>query len=54
MAIQILDGVTFAGGVTISGTEGPVLISKAFFYNKRLTSTEVLQNYNSTKGEFGL
>lgn len=29
-------------------------ISKAFFYDKRLTSAEVLQNYNSTKSEFGL
>jgi hypothetical protein len=28
-------------------------ISKTFFYNKRLTSTEVLQNYNSTKAEYG-
>lgn len=28
-------------------------ISKAFFYNKRLTATEILQNYNSTKAEFG-
>lgn len=39
---------TFGGGNLLNGR-----ISKAFFYDKRLTATEVLQNYNSTKSEFG-
>lgn len=40
---------TFGGtGNWLSGR-----MSKAFFYNKRLTSGEVLQNFNSTKAEFG-
>lgn len=29
-------------------------ISNGFMYNRALTSTEVLQNYNATKGRFGL
>ena len=29
-------------------------ISNAVFYNKSLTAAEVLQNYNATKGRFGL
>lgn len=29
-------------------------ISNVLFYNKALSSTEVLQNYNATKGRFGL
>lgn len=29
-------------------------ISNAFIYNRALTATEVLQNYNATKGRFGL
>lgn len=29
-------------------------IAKTMLYNKELTSTEVLQNYNATKGRFGL
>ncbi len=41
---------TFTGaGNYLSGR-----ISKAFFYNRRLTAGEVLQNYNSTKSVFGL
>ena len=39
---------TFGGGNLLNGR-----ISKAFFYNKRLTATEVLQNYESTKTEYG-
>lgn len=39
---------TFGGGNLLNGR-----ISKAFFYDKRLTSSEVLQNYNSTKSEYG-
>jgi hypothetical protein len=39
---------TFGGGNLLNGR-----MSKAFFYNARLTSTEILQNYNSTKAEYG-
>jgi len=39
---------TFGGGNLLNGR-----ISQAFFYNKRLSATEVLQNYNSTKALYG-
>jgi len=39
---------TFGEGNLLDGR-----IAKAFFYNKRLTASEVLQNYNATKTEFG-
>jgi Concanavalin A-like lectin/glucanases superfamily len=39
---------TFGGGNLLNGR-----ISQAFFYNKRLSGAEVLQNYNSTKSIYG-
>ena len=39
---------TFGGGNLLNGR-----ISQAFFYNKRLSGAEVLQNYNSTKALYG-
>jgi len=33
---------------------GNVQISNTSIYNKALSATEVLQNYNATKGRFGL
>jgi hypothetical protein len=48
---RILDigGSTYVSGRTINGSIGNVLI-----YNRALTATEVLQNYNAQKGRFGL
>ena len=40
---------TTAANYYINGTLGPVYI-----YNKSLTTSEVLQNYNATKGRYGL
>ena len=40
---------TFAGGNLLNGR-----ISKVYCYNRSLTSSEVLQNFNSDKSEFGL
>jgi hypothetical protein len=39
---------TFGGSNLLNGR-----MAKAFFYNKRLSAIEVLQNYNSTKAAFG-
>lgn len=39
---------TFGGSNLLNGR-----MAKAFFYNKRLSALEVLQNYNSTKAAFG-
>jgi hypothetical protein len=39
---------TFGGSNLLNGR-----MSKAFFYNARLTSGEILQNYNSTKAAYG-
>ena len=40
---------TFGGGNLLNGR-----ISKAFFYDTRLSAADILQNYNATKAEFGL
>ena len=45
-------GTTYALGGTIKRLIGE--ISNARIYNRALTSAEVLQNYNATKGRFGL
>lgn len=40
---------TFGGGNLLNGR-----ISQALCYNRELTASEILQNYNSTKSKFGL
>lgn len=40
---------TFGGGNLLNGR-----ISKAFFYDARLSAADILQNYNATRAEFGL
>jgi hypothetical protein len=43
-------------GVEFSIISGPLKgdISQVFIYNRALTPSEVLQNYNATKTRFGL
>jgi hypothetical protein len=43
-----------AGTTSIGDPGYPGYISIARIYNRALTATEVLQNYNATKGRYGL
>ena len=49
---QFRIGATYALGGTVKHLIGD--ISNARMYNRALTSQEILQNYNATKGRFGL
>ena len=57
---NILVGVgklVFGGGANVNGTyskEGSVDIAIYRFYNKVLTQSEITQNYNTNKTQFGL
>jgi hypothetical protein len=33
---------------------GDIIISNAKIYNRALSASEIIQNYNATKGRFGL
>jgi hypothetical protein len=45
-------GYVSTGGIVNEGFSGTIYNAKT--YNKALSSTEVLQNYNATKGRYGL
>jgi hypothetical protein len=48
----IVNGLRIASDNFWSPFKGSV--SNAMFYNRALSPTEILQNFNSTKGRFGL
>jgi hypothetical protein len=54
------DTTTFTGNQEISigsystGNNLTGRIGSAFVYNRALSATEIMQNYNATKGRFGL
>jgi hypothetical protein len=51
-----LIGTELYNGTTSSNTIGPMdgNVGQTLVYNRSITANEVLQNYNSTKGRFGL